>query len=192
MSDENQQSTEQTLANQTPSELDLLKTRAKLLGIQHSPNIGVDALKEKIKEATEGTKPKEVEVVKSKSELENELRAKIISENMRMVRIKITNLNPDKKDLDGEILTISNKYLGTVRKYIPFGQRTENGWHVPYCLFVEMKNKVFLQKKTKTNKQTGQIDLDTHWAPEFALVELPPLTEEELQELAVSQMSAGL
>jgi len=47
--------------------------------------------------------------------------------------------------------------------------------------------------KTKQNKNTGNIDVSTRWVPEFALEELPQLTQKELEKLAnVQRASAGL
>lgn len=190
-----------------PTELDMLKQRAKLMGINFSNNIGLDALKAKIEEhkaaATaktqasapastetaskddEGSKPASTPKAKKIS-----LRAHLQKEKMKLVRLRITNLDPKKKDLPGEILTVANEYLGTVRKFVPFGEQTDNGYHVPYCLYEMMRDRKFLSIKTRKGPK-GQTIVEQQWAREFALEVLPPLTEAELARLSAAQLSAG-
>lgn len=190
-----------------PSELDMLKQRAKLMGITFSNNIGLDALKAKIEEhkaaataKTQATTPASTETA-SKDDEDSEaaptpkakkisLRAHLQKEKMKLVRLRITNLDPKKKDLPGEILTVANEYLGTVRKFVPFGEQTDNGYHVPYCLYEMMKNRKFLSIKTRKGPK-GQTIVEQQWAREFALEVLPPLTEAELARLSTAQQAAG-
>jgi hypothetical protein len=110
---------------------------------------------------------------------------------MKLVRLRITNLDPKKKDLPGEIITVANRYLGTVRKYIPFGEVTDNGYHVPYCIYTELQSRQFLNIRTIKDQRTGTNRIETTLAREFALEILPPLTKEELDRLATSQIAAG-
>lgn len=200
---------------QMPSEIDMLKDRAKLMGIQFSNNIGVDALKAKIEEKraaseaaakpAEQAKPatqttaqagngdgtvnaftgNETKPVRAKS-----LRQHLRDEKMKLVRVRITNLDPKKKDLPGEILTIANEYLGTVRKFVPFGEVTDNGYHVPQCLYDMMKERTFISIKTRKDNK-GQTIVEHQNAREFALEILPQLTPEELAQLSASQAAAG-
>lgn len=190
-----------------PTELDMLKQRAKLMGITFSNNIGVEALKAKIEEhkaaATAKTQAsdltstetvtndaqdsKAVETPKAKK---LSLRAHLQKEKMKLVRLRITNLDPKKKDLPGEILTVANEYLGTVRKFVPFGEQTDNGYHVPYCLYEMMRDRKFLSIKTRKGSK-GQTIVEQQMAREFALEVLPPLTEAELARLSTAQQAAG-
>lgn len=190
-----------------PTELDMLKQRAKLMGITFSNNIGVEALKAKIEEhkaaataKTQTTTPAPTETA-SKDDEDSKpastpkakkvsLRAHLQKEKMKLVRLRITNLDPKKKDLPGEILTVANEYLGTVRKFVPFGEQTDNGYHVPYCLYEMMKNRKFLSIKTRKGPK-GQTIVEQQWAREFALEVLPPLTEAELARLSTAQQAAG-
>lgn len=201
---------------QMPSEIDLLKERAKLMGIQFSNNIGIDALKAKIEEkrnaaetvnATSTTMPQvatqtasqaqtttsvvnaltgnETQPVKRKS-----LRQHLRDEKMKLIRVRITNLDPKKKDLPGEILTVANEYLGTVRKYVPFGEVTDNGFHVPQCLYDMMKERTFVSIKTRKGPK-GETIVEHQNAREFALEILPQLTVDDLAQLSASQAAAG-
>jgi hypothetical protein len=180
-------------------ELALLKERAKMMGIGISGNIGVDALKKKIENHINGSKnqedydeEKEVAAAKakkkSKAEIEQEIREKLWAEEMALVRCKIYNLNPSKRDLYGEIVTVSNRYLGTVKKFIPFGEATDNGYHIPKVLYNDLKTRQFQSINTKT--VGGKIEVKTRMVPEYSIEVMPPLTAEELQELALAQEAA--
>lgn len=171
----------------TMDELDLLKQRADTLGIKYSPNIGVDTLKAKIEEKLNGSdKTTEPEAELTATQAAAKLRHDLKMSEMALVRLRIANLNPDKKDLQGEIFTVSNKYVGTVRKYIPYGERTDNGWHVPNILYKQLKARKFLQTRVIQHKD-GNTEVQQKWVPEFALEVLPQLSQEELNELAATQ-----
>ena len=190
---------------QQPSELDMLKSRAKLMGITFSNNIGLDALKTKIEEHKQASEAKTQTQVtaqtneqQAESQTENQkkkaktlsLRSHLQKEKMKLVRLRITNLDPKKKDLPGEILTTGNEYLGTVRKFVPFGEATDNGYHVPYCLYEMMRDRKFLSIKTRKGPK-GQTIVEQQMVREFALEILLPLTEAELARLSAAQLSAG-
>lgn len=199
----------------TPSpadELAVLKQRAKLMGLTFSNNISVETLRAKIQakldgeaEAAEEDEDEKEEVNETpvvadqveakparkltRAEEEQALRDKIYAEEMALVRLKITNLNPAKRDLPGEILTVANSYLGSVKKFIPFGEVTENGYHVPMCLYRMMKEREFTNIRTIKDSK-GRIRNEVSNAKEFALEILPPLTEAELKQLAAQQAAA--
>jgi hypothetical protein len=195
-----------TIENEAPSMLEvppdersLLMQRARMMGIKISNNIGLEALRLKIQNHIEGeapvelpaTVPTEVPPAIQAEALPltiQDRRKRAIKEAMKLVRLRITNLDPKKKDLPGEIFTIGNKYIGTVRKYVPFGDQTENGYHVPYCIYLFMKARKFLH--IRTTKRRGVESVETSYVPEFALEILPPLTETELKRLALQQAAA--
>ncbi len=195
----NEQSTntpnEETEAAAVPQvdELQLLKERAKILGIP-TGNVGVDTLRKKIQDKLEGkTDEKAVvsgagDVPKTKAQIEQETRERLQLEQMRLVRCRIYNLNPQKNDLRGEIITVGNKYLGTVRKFIPFGEVTDGGYHIPMCIYKELNGKKFQQIRTKS--KNGQIEVSRRMVPEYNIEILPPLTKDELEELALQQAAA--
>ncbi len=181
-------------AEDTVDEITLLKQRADTLGITYSPRIGVDSLRAKIDERLNEKEPDAPAAGSSKlTKLEQTaaLRESMHKEQMKMVRLRITNLNPNKKELTGEIFTVANKFLGIVKKYIPYGEVTEDGYHVPYILYTELRDRKFLSIKTRQDKTTGQIVVSQNWVPEFALEVLPQLTQAELNKLAAAQSAAG-
>ncbi|RUX60165.1 hypothetical protein [Mesorhizobium sp. M7A.F.Ca.CA.002.12.1.1] len=220
------------------SHLDMLKSRARLMGVTFSNNISVEALKKKIdaKLSDDSQADDEVQEEANLSALDanlgtvtsgvtagvtaeqiaaaqavlaaaglapaaapakvsagapvKSLRQLQMQEQMKLVRLRITNLDPKKKDLPGEILTVANRFIGTVRKYIPYGEVTDNGWHVPYCLYTMMKDREFLNIKVTKNNKSQEV-VETRWVREFSLEVLEPLTQVELARLAAAQAAGN-
>lgn len=118
------------------------------------------------------------------------IRARQKHEQLALVRCQIHNNNPAKNDLFGEIFSVQNKYLGTVRKFIPYGKFTENGYHVPRILVNMLKKKRYIQVRPVKNPD-GTERTETSQAPEFTITELRPLTRDELAKLASMQAARG-
>jgi hypothetical protein len=194
------------IENEATDELTLLKKRATTMGIPFKANIGIDTLKNKInakltgdtgsnedENADEDEDDEPVAVArparkKTKAEIEQETRDRLQKEKMVLVRCRIYNLNPSKRDLQGEIITVANKYLGTVRKFIPFGEQTDNGYHIPKVIYDDLKGRKYQHVKTK--KVQGQIQVETRMVPEYNIELMEPLSKEELAELALKQSAA--
>ena len=206
-----------------PDELEILKGRARMMGIEFSNNIRVDTLRERIaaKLAEGEAKTETVEVVAGPNPLEVvapvvtavaeqpaaqvtptspeappvspvvSLRQQLVAEATKLVRVRITNMDPKKRDLHGEVLTVANEFIGTIRKFVPFGEQTDDGYHIPQCIFDMMSEKKFLDIRTPKDPKTGLPKVVTRWVREFALEVLPPLTPEELAQLAQAQLAAG-
>jgi hypothetical protein len=119
------------------------------------------------------------------------LRQQLYNEQMRLVRVRIQNLDPKKKDLNGEVITVANRYLGTVKKFVPYGENTDDGWHLPYVIYKELAGRRFLQLTTVKDRTTKQVTVKKRWAKEFAIDILDPLTKNELAKLAATQAAAG-
>ena len=164
-------------------ELTLLKQRATLLGINFSNNIGLETLKARIEEATREPEPEKELTVQ-------DLRQQLRAEHLALVRIRITNMNPAKKDLPGEIITIANGVIGTVKHFVPFqGTAAEVGWYVPKIILNELQERKFVvQEKIADDK--GRDRMVSRERKEFAIEILPHLTEEELKKLAQDQRVA--
>ena len=188
-------------------ELTLLKERAKQMGIPFSNNISLETLRKRITDKMEGKEEPEVNPLTGDVEIaaitsapkkldatQNALalRQLMQREQMKLVRVRITNMDPKKKDLPGEIWTVSNEYLGNVRKMIPYGEQTDDGFHIPYCLFRLLQSKRFLHIRTVKDRVTGVERQEKQWVKEFSLDVLPDLTKEELARLAAAQAAAGL
>jgi hypothetical protein len=194
-----------------PDELTVLKTRARVMGIAFSNNISVETLRAKIQAkmdatpetqsaaAAELSAPAQAnplldgedaasEPAPTKPLTKGQIRQKLMREAMKLVRVRITNLNPAKKDLPGEIFCIANRYIGTVKKFIPYGEVTDNGYHIPYCIYQELEARRF--NNIRVTRRKGREHVETSWAKEFALEVLPQLTPEELRRLALQQAAA--
>jgi len=180
-----------------PSELEVLKQRATLMNIKFSNNISVEKLREKIEAAQAKDEPEVKEAAVNPLGEKQEagvkkmtLGQKIRAEQTRLIRVRIQNLDPKKKDLPGEIITVANEYMGTVRKFVPFGEVTDNGYHIPYCIYEFLKERKFINITTRKGKN-GLPDIRATEAREFSIEVLPPLTETELAQLAQAQIAAG-
>lgn len=118
------------------------------------------------------------------------IRARQMHTEMALVRCQIYNNNPAKNDLHGEIFSVQNKYLGVVRKYIPYGEFTDNGYHVPRILVNMLRTKKYIQTRSIKNPD-GTERVEHRHAPEFTINELRPLTVDELKQLANMQGARG-
>lgn len=193
-----------------PSELEMLKQQAALMGVTHSNNIGVEALRKKIAAKMEGeqdnTDADGVEIAQpnplapapaeptATAEAAPAGKPKTLQQHlretaMRLVRIRISSMDPKKQDLDGEFITVANEYIGTVRKYVPFGEKTDKGYHVPQCIYDHLKGREFLHVQTR--EVDGQLVTKTRYVKEFAIEVLEPLTPAEIRALAADQRATG-
>lgn len=192
---------------QAVDELTLLKERAKVMGIPFSNNISLETLRKRVADKMEGKdEAPEVNALTGDPEIAQAMAAKPLNQKanavalrklmyakqMRQVRVRITNMDPKKKDLPGEIWTVANEYLGTVRKFVPYGEQTDDGFHIPYCLYRLLDSKRFLHIRDVKDRTTGIVRQDKVWAKEFSLDVLPTLTQAELDRLAAAQAAAGL
>lgn len=199
---------------QMPTELDMLKQRATMMGIVFSNNIGLDTLRKKIEDKMNET-PETAEApaplvapTATEAPVDPEattpapavaeapvkvlsLRNHLMQEATKLVRIRISCMDTKKQDLPGEFFTVANEYIGTIRKYVPFGEQTDGGYHVPYCIYEMLKSREFLHIQTVTHPVTKAISTKTRYIKEFNIEVLPPLTPAELKQLAADQSATG-
>lgn len=169
-------------------ELEVLKARADKLGIKYHPSISLAKLKEKVSEGLADDTP-EVVIVKPGKETEVQLKARKRREANALIRIRVSCMNPNKKEWDGEIITTGNTNTGTIKKFVPFN--SDEGYHVPHMIYEQLLQRqcqVFVTVKDNRGNKVRKGKL----IKEFAVEVLPPLTEKELKELAQRQaMAAG-
>ena len=196
MSDEQLNQDNQELdeaAQLAAAELENLKVRAEKLGVKFHPSISADKLREKIKAAQaegEGSVGEQDEVKTTtgtdvESPAAKKLRLK--HEGLKLVRVRITCMNPAKKEWEGEIFTVSNNAVGTVKRYVPYNN--EDGWHVEQILLNQLRERqcqIFVTDKDSRGNKIRKGKL----IREFAIEVLEPLTEEERHELAQRQAMA--
>lgn len=207
------QDNDQDLIPTPEQQLETLKARADLLKIQYHPSIGLEKLQEKInaklaetsEQAQESSK-KEPEAPSAASpsvqaeipEVEGQVvdveetpmqrRDRKRKEANELVRIRVTCMNPAKREWEGEMFSAGNSLVGNVSKYVPFNN--DEGWHVPRIIFNMIKDRecqVFVSKRDDRGNVTRQGKL----IKEFAVEVMPDLTVEELHDLAQRQAMAG-
>ena len=175
------------------TELENLKSRAEKLGVKFHPSISAEKLREKIKAAQsegEGGVGEQPEVKSATGTHEESPAAKKLRmkrEALKLVRVRITCMNPAKKEWEGEIITVANNAVGTVKRYVPFN--TEDGWHVEHILLEQLRERqcqIFVSEKDSRGNKVRKGKL----IREFAIEVLEPLTEEERAELAQRQAMA--
>jgi hypothetical protein len=203
MSDESQvEGTEnEEAAIEEPSELDTLKARAKLLGIKHHHNIGVAKLKalidehmnpkkeEPAKEAPKAAaKPAPGPVDTSKYDpmaamSPAQKRRYKKSEASKLVRVRVNCMDPDKKEYDGEILSVGNRSFGTIKRYVPYN--SEEPTHVEQMILNFMRERKCTVMRTVT--ENGRKVQRKALIPAYSIEVLPPLKPDELALLRKTQ-----
>ena len=121
-----------------PDELTMLKQRATLMQIPFSNNIGVDALRRKIEAKMEeepdttdedgnevaSTQPNPLASPTPEAPVAAQVEAPVKmltlaqhlqNEALKLVRVRISCMDPKKADLEGEIFTVANEYICTVK-----------------------------------------------------------------------------
>jgi hypothetical protein len=188
---------EQQPAEAEIDELAILKARADLLGIKYHPATGVDKLRTKISNFVDGNKE---EVVTSSikagdvnyityEEFRNK-EFKLRKQNAgKLIRVRVTCMDPAKKDWDGEIVSVGSAKIGTFKKFVKFN--TEDGWHIPYIIYEVLKERkcsvfyTFLDQNGAKIRKSKLVNA-------FNIEVMPALTKEELKALAVKQaMESG-
>lgn len=168
-------------------ELSTLKARADLLGLSYHPSIGVEKLREKVNAALANTKSSDNGVIPVEDEASE--RARLMEEAAKLVRIRVTCMNPAKKEWSGEIIAVGNSVVGTHKKFVPFN--ADEGWHVPNIIYQHIVSRE-CQVFVTVRDERGNTHRKGKLIKEFAVEVLPPLTTEELAELARRQaMAAG-
>lgn len=123
------------------------------------------------------------------------LRRNVIrTQAMRLIRVKINNLDPNDAEVPGALITCYSKYTGKVSKYVPFDEEQHpNGYHIPKIILDDLKTRTYNLRKEikKPGSSFGVKEYKTVVVNKFAIEELPPLTKKELKALASQQAAAG-
>jgi hypothetical protein len=184
---------------QTPEvvvdELASLKARADQLNLSYHPSIGLEKLREKVNAAITSTEPPATEKPVEKTDAPvaaeeslSERRMRLRRESNELVRVRVTCMNPAKKEWEGEMISAGNTTIGTFTKFIPFN--TDEGWHVPRIILRQMQERQ-CQIFTSTRDSRGNTVRKGKLIREFAIEIMPPLTVDELKELALKQAATN-
>jgi len=197
-----------TEENNIPDELTTLKARADKMDIKYHPKIGVDKLREKVNKeladpeaSTSSETAKPTEKTTKVSPVKDDKKYYLTAEEYgvknkkskrlaasRLVRVRITCMNPNKTELEGEIISVGSARLGTHKKYILFN--TEDGYHIPEIIYNHLKQSkctIFHTVKDRRGMKVRKGKL----VPEYAIEVLDPLTPEEIKNLALRQARTG-
>lgn len=166
--------------------LDDLKNRASTLGIKFHPSIGTDKLREKIQAALDDNATEEVKT-QGGDEKPTDDRKALKDAALKLIHVRITNMDPMKKEHQGDFFLTGNALVGTVKRFVPFGVE----WHVPQIILNMIEEKRYQQ--FSTSKNSKNVDITTSkLVKTYAVERLKPLTEKELKELGrVQAMRRG-
>ena len=175
-----------------PDELTTLKEKADLMGLKYHPSISADKLREKVNAALADT-PVEVvnelepEAVTEVAENATEYRLRKRREANELVRVRVSCMNPAKKEIMGELFTAGNSVVGSFTKFVPFN--VEDGWHIPRVIYNQMVERM-CQVFYTVNTPDGDKVRKGKLIREFAIEVMPELSADELHDLAQRQAMA--
>ena len=181
------------------NELDVLKQRADKMGISYHPSIGVEKLKAKVddvlndegdakdseKEDSISKEAPKKSLAPSKQELKRLYHTRLRKEANKLIRVRVTCMNPNKKNWTGKIFSVSNRVIGTIKKFVPYN--LEEGYHIPTVIYDMMKARQY-QHFSQVRLPNGQKKAVTKLLPEFNLEVMEPLTKKQLDDLKQRQI----
>ena len=183
--------------------LEELKEKADSLGITYHPSIGASRLQEKIdafllEQDAAAPKPEpepepEPEPVVAAApapapqETEAQRIKRLKKEATKLVRVRITCMNPYKSEWDGEIFTVSNRIVPTQKRFVPYNVE----WHVPQIMLEMIEARMCQVFITKRDPRTGNQTRKGQLVKEFAVEVLPPLSPAQIKDLAQRQAMAN-
>jgi len=172
------------------AELEALKARADLLGVKYHPKTKAEKLRAKIElhlAAQDDEQEEEVEAPAAEM-TRAQVRAQRRKDASKLIRVRVTCMNPNKKNWRGEIVSVGSAKMGTFKKFIPFD--SPDGWHIPKIIYDALKERKF-SSFTSVKTAKGQTVRKARLVPEFSIEVLPDLTEKELKEIARKQALAS-
>lgn len=179
-------------------EKSMLRARLKTMGKNPSPNASVETLRQQLTDAMEGkadegskATPDKVPGSAPVSGKQLSLHEYLRKKSHKLRRVRITCHNPNKRELPGEFISVGNNFMGVIKRYVPFGEQTDGGWHIEQAIYDVLKARQYVDIRTKTDRRTGAITVTTRLAQEFGIEDLPDLSPLELKQLGTAQVAAG-
>lgn len=168
------------------NEIDVLKAQADTLGITYHPSIGVDKLREKVAERLANAN--ENRTATPSGAVVNDRKA-AYDNAMKLVRIRLTCMDPAKNEWPGEIITVSNDVVGNIKKYIPLREEFYvDGYHVPNIIYMFLRDRKYSAIKTVETPKGPKVTAIQ--ANSYSIDVLPQLTEKELDKLKLKQAAS--
>ena len=193
-----------------------LKKEAASLGVKFHPKFGISKLEEKIrqakqdgftasveknKEAEAVPLPKPIKPIKTMphntivhakppvNESKQQRNTRLRKEASRLVRVRVTCMNPNKRDWEGEMYSVGNAAVGFHKKFVPFN--ATDGWHVPFIIYRHMLDRKCQVFYNAPGLRPGDKIRKGKLINELSVELLPPLTKEEVAELRTQQAMAN-
>ncbi|MGL4616522.1 MAG: hypothetical protein ACRCVV_22045 [Shewanella sp.] len=169
-------------------ELAALKSRARMMGLVVRGNPSLETMRKLVNNALNGVVEEDSNQLTKTPAMSKQAReAAIIEEATKLVRVRITCMNPSKRDIQGEIISVGNKVIGTVKKFVPFSADSHpEGYHLPNVIYQAIKERKYQGFRTVSHSN-GEKTKEAVMMSEFAIEVLPPLTPEQLKDLAKVQ-----
>lgn len=157
------------------SQLEMLRGQADLMGVSYGANLSERALRKLLLDTLNADQ--------DGGTYTNEERLTLEQDSKRLIRCVITPIDPLLKEHDGEFFSVANSVLQFNTKFVMFN--TE--YHVPKILLDHIKAQEF--QFFVTTVVDGKKVRTPKMGKKFSVVELAPLTKEELADLAQNQMA---
>lgn len=111
---------------------------------------------------------------------------KLRKECLRLVRIKVTNLYPQEKNLKGSIFTWLSSEAGEIKYFVPFGEACgEHGVYIPVVIVDWLKSAKYIDITEGTHPDNPRIKIPKSVKKaKYFVEELPPLTIEQIKALS--------
>lgn len=107
----------------------------------------------------------------------------------KLVRVKVSNLDPTKKAYSAQAFGFSNSVVGTIRKVVPFD--VDEGFHIPEVLLDVIRNVKHRVTKYRT-KIHGGSEVQIPYSVEvssYGIEILPALSADELEVIKQRQLA---
>jgi hypothetical protein len=127
-----------------------------------------------------------VKEVDTGPETEGQKKNRLRREAMALVRVRVSCMDPQKKNLKGELICVSNRNFGTIQRFIPFNRE----WHIEKVLYDALQEKEYMVFDREKTGRAGIEVVTPRNVPAFNIQVLPPLTKGELKDLAQRQAMA--
>ena len=155
-----------------------LLARAALMGLKVHPNAKIETIQARLNSALEdGGGEEEAPVAVAPTSHRKELHP-----GRALVRCIITCNDPQKADQTGDRISISNREIGDLDFYFPFGKP----WHVPQAILNTAREaKLFLHSSRNNGK-----DVIAREVPRYNIEILPSLSDKEREKIHNKQAAA--
>lgn len=128
--------------------------------------------------------PDDLELTAPPGETEVQRKIRMHKNANRLVRVKVTCMNPDKSKWKGEVFAVGNSTIGSIKKFVPFSSKLP--YHVPVAILKMMKDRTYTQHYTVKDQYNRPIN-KTRQANEFAIETFGQMTEAEFNKIAQKQ-----